>query len=1195
MAIGYHRGLVTMKLKKNNPQLKGEMLAVGSSKDEVAPLIAQLSAKAVRIACFNSPTSLTISGDEPAIDELQKLMDAKQIFNRKLQVDVAYHSHHMKLVAEEYLESLNTVDSPKSTFVKFYSSLYGNIVGGSKLVPKYWVDNLTQSVRFSESLTAMCAPIEGHKTGVNMIIEIGPHSALAGPIKQILKACGPNAMKIHYASALVRKRDAVETALELASTLFVRGATLNLGAVNLPRSGSQLSLLVDMPRYPWNHKTKYWHESRIMQKHKGRATPRNDLLGTLAPYSNDLEPTWRNVLRIDDLPWLRHHKIQSLMLFPMAGFLVMALEAASQRAASRNLQYDSFELRDVCVCTPLMLTDEDTEMTLQFRPQQEATPTCSIIWDEFRIHSWTADKGWTEHCKGRVSTKVDAAGTRLGSADMLLQANMNDGSTSGTVAISKVQLYDSLSNLGVSYGPSFQGMEECQANNSCSAAKIVTVDTSHEMPQAHQSPMIIHPAFLEQLIEMYWPLLGAGRTTLKTIYLPSSIRRMTISRRVTDLSKAPGESLRAFCRGTLPQSHPRPIQLSMFATDGYNSQEALIKLEDLTVSPILERDTASGTEMHRELCYKLDWEPVMQHLDFSLPNSTSNGISSIGPNGLSKHVNGTANKNCTLNGGSKFGCGPVVIIHEESEAQDLLVSKLSYGLELLTGEKPDICDLMNVDSDGKTCLFVSELNKPLLSSLDSTHFLALQKVLISAQGILWVSSGAYVGSWNPSVNMITGLSRSIRSETLLKFATLDLDYRSEFNPDLSAKSILEVFDNTFGPKADASCELEFAERNGQFFTPRIVNDFEMNEYVHRQMRGSTLETTLYEQEDRPLQMAIAAQGDFETLHFVDQSTNCPLPDDEIEVAVKAIGMTFRDVDIAMGKVDSVDFGSECSGVVTKLGRTVSNLAVGDRVAAISISHGTYSTYTRTKAAYTLQLSDILSFEQAASIPVSYCTAHYGLIDLGRLVKDEPILIHGAASAVGQAALALARIIGADIFATVTSEENKQLLKELYDMPNDHIILRSNTCGYALQDNAQKTCFEVVLNCVPADSETLRDLWESLSSFGRFIDIGKQNASSRLGTSDSDNNKSFVSVDLMSLARDRPKVVTALVSNVSKLVQHGKIKPLLTTVFPMSDVEKAFRIFQNDNFEKLIVCPQKGDEVKVCLPSSWRNGQLIHIS
>jgi acyl transferase domain-containing protein len=309
----------------------------------------------------------------------------------------------------------------------------------------------------------MTEPFKAHKTGVNMLIEIGSHSALAGPVKQILKATGANAAKIPYASALVRKKDAVETALELAATLFVKGATLNMGAINFPRQTKSPLLLVDMPRYPWNHATKYWHESRMMQKHKNRTTPRNDILGTLANYSNGLEPTWRNVIRVDDLPWLRHHKIQSLVLFPMSAFVSMAVEAASQRANWKGNQFDKFELRDISVHSPLMIQDDDVEITLQLRPYQEGTLVSSGTWDEFRIHSWAANKGWTEHCKGLISVKgndsdeVDGARPSQDS-EAMLKSTISKITGSDTVLVDRTKMYDSLAELGVSYGPTFQGM-----------------------------------------------------------------------------------------------------------------------------------------------------------------------------------------------------------------------------------------------------------------------------------------------------------------------------------------------------------------------------------------------------------------------------------------------------------------------------------------------------------------------------------------------------------------------------------------------------------------------------------------------------------------------------------------------------------------------------------------------------------------
>lgn len=1142
-------------------------MAVGCSKEEIKPLLAQLTTKEVKIACYNSPISLTMSGDEPAINELQSVMEAAQMFNRKLQVEMAYHSHHMELVAKDYIGCLQGLESPVSSDVKFHSSLRGHLVNGAELEPSYWVDNLTQSVRFSEALTSMCQPIDGYKTGVNMIVEIGPHSALAGPVKQILKSCGTSAMKILYTSALVRKRDAVETALELASTLFTKGATLQMGAVNLPSMSKAPTLLVDMPRYPWNHQTKYWHESRVMQKHKGRTAPRHDLLGTLANYSNDLEPTWRNILRADDLPWLRHHKIQSLVLFPMSGFIAMAIEAASQRAASRDLQYTSFELRDVSVNTPLMITDEDVEMTLQLRPHQEGILVSSDVWDEFRVHSWAANKGWTEHCKGLIAVKSAALSTMSSSITKIAKSDK--------VSVGKSEVYGSLSKLGVSYGPSFQGMNNCHASDSCSMADIVTVDTTQEMPKEFQTDSIIHPALLEQLIELYWPIIGAGRASIDTVYLPSSIRNLNISRRITALTKKPGDLLRAFCTGIRPLSHPRPVQMSMFATAGDESSEALITVDDLTIAPIIERETTSESKARRELCYKLNWDPIL-----SLP---CEDVITNGACDYRKDVNGNPNSatNEISNGVCDLSQDPIVIIHGDSEEQRLLTSKLLDTLTSQSGMKVETGTLSDAETDGKLCLFLAEINEPLLSTLTSDQFIKLQHVLAKAQGILWVVRGAYVSSTNPDANMVTGLSRSIRSETLLKFATLDLDSDTLLSQESTAKYILKVLNAAFGSKAEVNCELEFMERKGAFFTPRIINDPEMNDYVHKQMNASVLETTPFSQEDRHLLLAIQVPGALETLHFIDQTLEEPLEDDEIEIEVKAIGMNARDASTAMGQFDTFDFGSECSGIISRAGSKVEGYEIGDHVACISVSKGVYSTFARTKASSAFKVNNDMPLEEAASIPVAFCAAHYGLVDLGRLEEEESVMIHGAASAVGQAAIGLAQSIGAKVFAVVNNAKSKRFLMKSYDLPNEQVGLYS-------AGSVDKGCFDVVLNCISANADTLHELWGCMTNFGRFIELGTSN--SRIQTTCLDN-RSFMSLDIIALAAQRPKIMSHLISSVSEIQRLGKMKRLQTTIFPISDIETAFKVLQAGNFDgKLIVSPQLGDQVKAT-PSSKQN-QLL---
>ncbi|KAI9653222.1 MAG: Type I Iterative PKS [Bathelium mastoideum] len=1195
MAISYQRGMTIVELTKNFSKLRGAMMAVGASKDEIDPLINQLKSKAVRIACFNSPTSLTISGDAAAIDELQDLTEKEGIFNRKIQVDVAYHSHHMELVADRYREMLVSLDLPKSTEIEFYSSLHGRLISNSRLGPSYWVDNLTQPVRFSEAMTSMCKPANGYRSGVNIIVEIGPHSALAGPIKQILKACGSDAMKIPYASALVRKGDAVETALDLAATLFTKGVNLDLGAINFPVLDKSPTLLIDMPRYPWNHKTRYWHEPRVMQKQKGPRGPRNDLLGILAPYSNDLEPTWRNILRLDDLPWLRQHKIQSLNLFPISGFVAMAIEAAAQRAHARNVRYDTFELRHISVNTPLRMTDDNTEVTLQLRSHQEGALVSSDLWDEFRIHSWSSSEGWKEHCKGLVTVKStdcnDASAVALPqTSGASLQASITEAVAAGSASVDKARIFDSLADLGVAYGPSFQGLNDCKASETCSTATMVAVDTREEMPHGYQTDMIVQPAFLEQLVQMYWPVLGAGSGPIATVYLPSSIGHLKISAHITNLSKMPGDSLRAFCKGNPKPSYPKPVQVTMVATAAQTPEEAIITLDDLTISPIVERDITLRDEEIREICYKLDWEPAFEPLNLPKPTHAVNGFSGH----PAELTNGTTNgmPNGVSNGTAKEP--DIVIVHGDSEVQLSLALRLADSLDYITGKRPAISNLAEVQANGKICLFLPEMtvHKPLLSSLTLDQFTTLQKLLTSVQGILWVVQGAYVKSSNPDANMVMGLSRSIRSETMLKFATLDLDAESQLNEERAVHAIVDVFRATFGPHVEPGCELEFMERNGKLFTPRIINDTEMNEYIYKQTKPNVLEHTPFTQDDRSLQLAIGTPGVLETLHFVDQPRDEDIADDAIEIEVKAIGMNERDLGVVMGQLDHLDPGSECSGIVTKVGNSSRDFAIGDHVTGISASHGIFSTHARIKAGFAMKINKQASFADAASMPMAYITAKYSLIDLGRVLEEEKVLICGGSSAIGQAAIVLARLSGADTFATVKTVEDKQLLMKLYEICEDHIISAHDiSFGASIRRAHGKGTFDLVLKCDSMDADALGDLWNCLSNFGRFIEVKNQDTATRLEIPHHGNNKSFMSVDLISMAVERPQKIEALLSDVSDLLGTSKIKLIGTTVFPISEVETVFKALQHGNVPgKLIIEPQPGDLVKAT-PSKIRKDLL----
>ena len=161
------------------------------------------------------------------------------------------------------------------------------------------------------------------------------------------------------------------------------------------------------------------------------------------------------------------------------------------------------------------------------------------------------------------------------------------------------------------------------------------------------------------------------------------------------------------------------------------------------------------------------------------------------------------------------------------------------------------------------------------------------------------------------------------------------------------------------------------------------------------------------------------------------TTRHPPGPQEIEIQVAAVGLNFRDVLNVLGllkayyaehlgitRADQLTFGFECSGVVTVVGDRVSHFRVGDEVIATMLTDGA-SRFVTTRAEFVIPKPERLSFAEAATLPLAFLTAHYGLTHLARLQPGERVLIHAAAGGVGQAAVQIAQKAGAEIFATAS--------------------------------------------------------------------------------------------------------------------------------------------------------------------------------
>lgn len=308
------------------------MIVVGLSETDVNHylelLMLQLGKCDVVVGCINSPTNVTLSGDEVQIDTLKLLLDKDLVFARKLQADVAYHSPQMDEIASDYLQSIKGLQP--GDHVDNYTMI--STVTGRKICldemqkSEYWVKNMTSQVKFSSALTQISSSsggnleikVEARSRGipiVNDILEVGPHSALQGPIKDTLRALGRR--DISYRSILIRKASAVQTILDAAGHLRCSGYAVDLSQVNRPgkKPGDCPAMLADLPEYPFDHSRSYWHESRLNKEgYRLRKHPRLELLGTPVPDWNPLEARWRKFIRMSETPWVEDHKVRELAL-----------------------------------------------------------------------------------------------------------------------------------------------------------------------------------------------------------------------------------------------------------------------------------------------------------------------------------------------------------------------------------------------------------------------------------------------------------------------------------------------------------------------------------------------------------------------------------------------------------------------------------------------------------------------------------------------------------------------------------------------------------------------------------------------------------------------------------------------------------------------------------------------------------------
>lgn len=584
----------------------GTMLAVGLSAAAVTPYLADYQA-VVSVGAINSPTSVTLAGDEVALQAIAAQLSAQQIFNRFLQVEVPYHSPQMDPIRDELIAALAGL-TPRAATTPLYSTVTGQLIDGAALTGTYWWQNVREPVRFADAIAGL------HHDGTTQFLEVSPHPVLVRSIQECLKAAtGVAAASTTVLTSL--RREQPERA-----TLF--GTLGQLYTIGYPLAWSQIvqGRFVRLPAYPWQREH-YWLETTESLQDRleeaahqttiRRRASTHPLLGgqlNLAPAIR----VWEGALDRKNLAYLDDHRVQNSIIYPGAGYLEMALAVAAQTQGMSQIEQIVFH-KALPLAAPtapaaaprlqVILAGDSIDIYSQAQiPLEDAEATNTATADE------QAQAGWLHHASSKLSqpsTTAAAVETNLETVRAGLgQPNPQD------------ECYAQFRALGLTYGPAFQAINQMWHSATEALAEIHLPAPIATTQAAYQ----LHPVLLDNCLQTFLGILLSDETPQdqRTIFLPVQIDRLTINQHV----QADGG---LYCHAQLTErsDHRLTGDLNLYDAQGH----LLVTLQGLHCQAVALPTPAASEQQQASLLYTVEWHPTAQPSSQplnQLPNGTSN-------------------------------------------------------------------------------------------------------------------------------------------------------------------------------------------------------------------------------------------------------------------------------------------------------------------------------------------------------------------------------------------------------------------------------------------------------------------------------------------------------------------------------------------------------------------------------------------
>jgi acyl transferase domain-containing protein/NADPH:quinone reductase-like Zn-dependent oxidoreductase/acyl carrier protein/NADP-dependent 3-hydroxy acid dehydrogenase YdfG len=487
----------------------GRMAALGLSAEQaLAEIEAAGLTHEVELAAYNGPRSVTLSGTLSALQAIGERAARRRGYCRVLDLDYAFHSHHMEPIREPVLRDLADL-RPARGSGRFISTVTGGELPGDALDAGYWWDNIRKPVRFEQAVGTLLAD------GYHVFLEIAPHAVLQHYLRECLEHGGSH---VRALAALRRDDDGLERLMD---------ALLRCHALGCPLDRTRLfpfpAYPVPLPGYPWQRE-RHWYS--VTSEGYDLVNRRKDhpLLGYRL---KDAEAAWENQIDVATLPYLADHVVGGAVVFPASGFVELALAAwrATHDAAV-------CEVRELEIRAPLVL-DEQHARTLRcdFRPDT----------GEFSVRSRQrlSTDPWMPHCVARVAALAAPGGTTPATAAPPIPA--------GEGRIDADRHYATAQALGLEYGPAFRALATAWP----AAPDVVAQLAVPEAIAADLARYILHPSLLDACFQTLVDLFH-GELTAETraTLLPVQVGRLRLHQ--------PGAAV-AWCITRLVRQSPRSV------------------------------------------------------------------------------------------------------------------------------------------------------------------------------------------------------------------------------------------------------------------------------------------------------------------------------------------------------------------------------------------------------------------------------------------------------------------------------------------------------------------------------------------------------------------------------------------------------------------------------------------------------------